>query len=239
MTSTMSPPSATIRRETCDDDDSEIHLEPIHASTYPDQEWANALTHGLAAIAMLAGSAVLYWRTFDQSWGTIISCQAFVVSALSVFVASTLSHTLMDKPQRLKRLRAWDQGLIYMMITGTYTPIIYEFADANVRGPLLIAVWIAAVAGFWSKVFAEHRIRAIGTVTYLALGWIPALFLIGRVNQGVLVWMTFGGIVYTIGVAVLMNDSRRRYMHALWHLLVMAAAGCHFWAIYKFVAASV
>ena len=47
--------------------------------------------------------------------------------------------------------------------------------------------------------------------------------------------MVLGGVVYTIGVAVLMNDKKMRYMHALWHLAVMTAAGCHFFGIMRYV----
>ncbi len=68
------------------------------------------------------------------------------------------------------------------------------------------------------------------------VSWLPALFLVGRVPGPVLIWMATGGVLYTVGVAVLINDHRIRYLHAVWHLLVMAAASCHYWAIYCYVA---
>lgn len=203
-----------------------------------DQEWANALTHGLAALAWTVGAGVMIWRTADKPLGLTLSCLAFVFSAIAVFVASMLSHAFMEDPVRLKRLRAWDQGLIYAMISGTYTPLIYQFADGQHRDLVLIAIWVAAAIGFYSKIFVGHRINGIGTATYLALGWLPALVLVGRVPTPVLIWMSLGGVVYTLGVAVLVNDWRMRYLHAVWHLLVIAAASCHFWAIYHYVVAA-
>ncbi len=201
-----------------------------------DQEWANAWTHGLAAVACLFGAGLMIWHTAEKSLGTTLSCLAFVISASGVFVASTLSHIYLDDPVRLKRFRAWDQGLIYIMITGTYTPLIYQYAATDHRDPVLIAIWVAAAIGFYSKVFAKHRINGIGTATYLALGWLPALVLVGRVPTPVMIWMSLGGVIYTLGVAILMNDSRYRYMHAVWHLMVISAAGCHYWAIFHYVA---
>jgi hemolysin III len=213
-----------------------VEVKEAKAPIQADQEWANALTHGIAALLSLVGAGVMIWHTSKDSFGTTLSCLAFVLSASGVFIASTFSHFFLDDPIRLKRLRAWDQGLIYTMISGTYTPLIFHFADARVRDLALVAIWVAAAIGFYSKVFANHRVNGIGTATYLALGWLPALVLIGRVPTPVLVGMSLGGIIYTMGVAVLMNDSRVRYMHALWHLLVMSAASCHYWTIFYFVA---
>lgn len=230
--------------------DSEDALEPsgsekilieIPGDEFPlqrDQEWANALSHGLATAAACVAAVVMVVHTWDKSMGTTLSCVAFVCSAIAVFFASTLSHVYIHDAKLLRRLRAWDQGLIYVMITGTYTPLVYHYADAAVRGPLLIGIWIAAFVGFYSKVLAGHRINGIGTATYLALGWLPAMFLIGRVPNMVLFWMAAGGILYTLGVAVLLNDSRIRYLHVVWHLLVVTAASCHYWAIYHYIASS-
>ncbi len=126
--------------------------------------------------------------------------------------------------------------MIYTMISGTYTPIIYLYCPSAIRTGLLIAIWIAAGTGFLLKVAGRHRINSIGTVSYLLLGWLPAIPLIGNVPSDLIGWMVAGGVLYTIGVLFLINDSRVRYLHAVWHLFVMAAAGCHFYGIWQHVA---
>jgi len=216
-----------------------LHVEVHSAPLLPDEEWANALTHGSAALVWMFG-AVLMARAAasGQPLMTTLCCLVFVLSAVSVFSASALSHHLLHCPRLLNRLRAWDQGLIYVMISGTYTPLIWQFASESVRTPLLIGIWIAAAVGFHSKVFAEHRVNGIGTITYLLLGWVPALGLVGKVPGIVLFWMAAGGVIYTLGVVLLMNDKRLKYMHAGWHLCVVVAASCHFWAIYRYVASA-
>jgi len=212
--------------------------EPQHAPLLPDEEWANALTHATAALAWMFGALLMARAAAGQSLMTTFCCLVFVVSAVSVFTASAMSHHLIHCPRLLNRLRAWDQGLIYVMISGTYTPLIWRFADESIRGPLLIAIWVAAAIGFHSKVIAEHRVNGIGTITYLLLGWLPALALVGKVPREVLLWMALGGVIYTLGVALLLNDKRFKYLHAAWHLCVVTAATCHFWAVYQFVAAA-
>ena len=51
----------------------------------------------------------------------------------------------------------------------------------SVRDPLLIAIWVAAIAGFINKVAVHHRVNSIGTWSYLLLGWLPAIPLVGNV----------------------------------------------------------
>lgn len=213
-------------------------LEPHTAPLLPQEEWANALTHASAALVWMFGAVLMARAAISQSLATAFFCLVFVLSAVAVFSASALSHHLIHCPRLLNRLRAWDQGLIYAMISGTYTPLVWQFASPSVRAPLLIAIWVAAAIGFHSKVFASHRINGIGTITYLLLGWIPALGLVGKVPSAVLFWMTAGGVIYTVGVVLLLNDKRIKYLHAGWHLCVVIAASCHFWAIYRYVAAA-
>ena len=196
------------------------------------QEWANALTHGLAALGTIAVAIPLLAAT--QTTGMMIACAAYMTSVFGTFTCSTLSHLVRPSPL-LIQLRSWDQALIYTMIAGTYTPLIYRFADDTIRPWLLAAVWIAAGYGFLGKVALKHRVNSISTVTYLALGWLPAIPLYGRVPAAVVMWIFLGGILYTVGVAFLVNDHKLRYMHMVWHLFVILAALTHFWAIYGHV----
>jgi hemolysin III len=125
--------------------------------------------------------------------------------------------------------------MIYAMISGTYTPIAYYFAPPDIRLPLLCAIWIAAGLGFLGKVAFRHRVNSIGTITYLLLGWLPAIPLAGHVPTPLIWCMFVGGILYTIGVVFLVNDAKIKYLHALWHLSVISAAACHYFGILYYV----
>jgi hemolysin III len=43
--------------------------------------------------------------------------------------------------------------------------------------------------------------------------------------------MMLGGLCYSIGVIFLNLSTTRLYMHAVWHILVMAGSACHAYAI--------
>ena len=201
-----------------------------------DQEWANALTHAIAAAGAIALGGYLIAAAASVSFGLAIACAAYAFSVFGTFLFSTLSHSILRQPA-LNTLRAWDQAMIYLMIAGTYTPIAFLFMPEETRAMLLGALWIAAVAGFWSKVGRQHRVNSIGTISYLLLGWLPAIPLARNVPQPLVLAMLAGGVFYSLGIVFLCNDSKFRYAHAVWHVFVMFAATCHWLGILWYVVA--
>ena len=140
----------------------------IDAPVQPDQEWANAWTHGVAAVVTLFMGAWLVESVISHRLGLSLACIAYSVSVFGTFLFSTLSHWL-HRRDCLNTLRAYDQAMIYLMIAGTYTPIIYRYASEPLRLPLLWLIWVAALAGFIKKVAIRYRVNSIGTYTYLLL----------------------------------------------------------------------
>ncbi|WP_147868052.1 PAQR family membrane homeostasis protein TrhA [Stieleria maiorica] len=207
-----------------------------NAPVRPDEEWANALTHGVAALSALLLGGWLVLDALPDNPGLAFACGAYIASVFATFSFSALSHTILKQPL-LDTLRAWDQAMIYAMISGTYTPIIYRHAPDAVRVPLLTAIWVAAFAGIAGKLLLRHRVNNVATVSYLLLGWLPAIPLYGNVPSGLGWGMLLGGVLYTLGVIVLLNDSKLKYLHVVWHLFVISAALCHFMAIWWYVVA--
>lgn len=199
-----------------------------------DQEWANALTHGLAAVAAVVLGTHLAIVANEISVGLVVACIAYAASVVGTFLCSTLSHSILRQPL-LNHLRAWDQAMIYLMIAGTYTPIVFRYAPDQTRTPLLVAIWVAALVGFITKVAVKHRINSIGTVSYLLLGWLPAIPLAGHTPMPLAMSMLAGGVLYSLGVVFLVNDSKFRYAHAIWHLFVIAAATTHWYGVLYYV----
>ena len=199
-------------------------------------EWANTWTHGFGAVGAAALGLSFVMSAMERDIALAIACGAYAFSVVGTFTASMLSHWVTRQPM-LDRMRALDQAMIYAMISGTYTPIIFRFAPDGLRMPLLATIWVVTLAGIGAKLFAHHRVNNVATVSYLLLGWLPALPMIPHVPLGLGMGMALGGIVYSIAVVVLVNDHRVRYFHALWHVLVMAAAYCHYATICHYVLA--
>lgn len=196
-------------------------------------ELASALTHGLGAIASLAGGAVLITLTslYGDAWqlGTTI---VFSITLLLLYVASTLYHAI-QHPMAKARLQIFDHCAIYLLIAGTYTP----FTLIGLRGPwgwgLFAAIWTIAAAGVVFKLFFTGRFRLLSTIIYIVMGWLVVVAiepLFRSVDAFTLCWLFAGGIFYTLGTWFYQRDSVR-YFHAIWHLFVLLGSVCHFVAV--------
>ena len=198
------------------------------------EEIANSLTHGLGLVLSVAGLSVLVTLAalHGDAW-TVVGCAVFGASLVLLYAASTLYHAL--QAPRVKRwLRVFDHASIFLLIAGTYTPLLL----VNLRGPwgwsLFGVVWALAVAGIVLKLFFTGRFRLLSTLIYLFMGWLAlAAFkpLVAALPHGSLVMLFAGGAAYTTGTLFYMWK-RLPYHHAVWHLFVLVGSVCHFFAIY-------
>lgn len=197
-----------------------------------EEEKVNVLTHGAACVLSLVAAIVIYKHPADPPTGLAIAASVYTFAMAAVYFCSTMSHAVLE-PSRRNRWRAWDQGMIYSLIAGTYTPFIYACSPEGYARTILIAVWVLAAIGFYSKVLAQHRVNGISTLSYILLGWLPAIPLVARTPFPSLLWMVLGGVCYTVGIGFLRMDNRVKYFHGLWHLMVIAGSTCHFVAIFR------
>ena len=214
---------------------------PQHPAWYRSDAYElwNALTHGaglaLSIIGALVMGAAVY--TTGDPW-RIAGCGVFVATMMAVYAASTLSHSGFASRWRTF-LRRVDQGVIYLLVVGTYTPFALAFLRTGPGWFLLATLWVGAIIGCLSKVLFGHRLESGLIWTYVTLGVLPTItipWLWGTIPAITSVWMFLGGGFYLAGTIFLLNDSRRRPFHAIWHLLVIAGSTCHFMGILSAVA---
>jgi hemolysin III len=201
-------------------------------------ERVNALTHALGFVLAVIGALVMASGLVALGDARLrAGCAVYLTSLIAVYAMSTLSHSASSR--RWKSLfRRLDQGFIYLLIVATYTPLSLYYLHGSFWAAVLVAMWAAALVGFVTKVFFAHRTEAVSVVSYLALGWMPALAvpqLIHAVPAPVLWSMFLGGVCYSVGTLFLTFDERVRHFHAAWHLCVIAGSACHFVGILVFV----
>jgi hemolysin III len=200
---------------------------------------ANAVTHGIGLVLSIAGAIALMVCVLEQGdlW-RIVGCGVYAASLVAVYAMSTLSHVA-TTPGPKRWFRTLDQGFIYLLIVGTYTPFALVYLRTTWWWAFLALMWSIALFGFFRKVLYAHRVDSVSIGTYLLLGWMPVVSAtaLGEQVAGVaLWWMLIGGLCYTIGTAFLMNDTRVALFHAVWHVLVVAGSVWHFLSIFLFVA---
>ena len=197
-------------------------------------ELANALTHGLGALASAVAGAVLI--TLAVLWGDgwqVAGAAVFTGSLVLLYTASTLYHAIPHAAARA-RLRVLDHAAIYVLIAGTYTPFTLGVLKGAWGWSIAGVVWGLAVLGIVFKTTRlGFRFHKTSVLLYVAMGWLVIVAiepLMRALDRFELTWLVAGGLCYTGGVAFYVWKSRP-YTHAVWHLFVLAGVACHFVAV--------
>ncbi len=202
------------------------------------QEIAHAVTHGAGALLGVVALVLLVWRGVGQHdpW-RVVAGAVYGVSLILLFSFSSLYHAL--RPGRAKTVfRSLDHAAIYLLIAGSYTP----FLLVTLRGPwgwsLFGVVWALAAGGIVFEVLVRRRfLRRLSLALYLVLGWLAVIAVVPLVRHlpspGPLLLLV-GGLLYSGGAGIY-AARRLAWNHAIWHVLVLAAACVHFFCIYRCV----
>ena len=160
------------------------------------------------------------------------SVLAYSVGLVAMLGFSAAYH-LQRWSERRELLRRLDHGAIFVMIAGTATPFTVCIPDGAHATWLTGSMWLAALAGVAVKLAYPRRFEWASIVVSLALGWAVVIVmqpLLGLLDRSTLVLLVSGGALYSIGACI--HRSRRLPFHdAIWHSLVLTAAGLHYAAI--------
>ena len=130
-------------------------------------------------------------------------------------------------------LRRLDHSMIYVMIAGTYTPVLVQLESAAWAWAMGAVVWAGACAGILVKVALPGRYDRLSIIAYLLLGWVGLIAAVpaSAALPSLSIWLLVaGGATYAAGVGFHVWD-RLRFQNVIWHLFVTIAAGLHFAAI--------
>jgi len=193
----------------------------------PGEEVANALSHGLGALASLAALPLLAAAALRAKPMPAWPYAVFGLSLVLLFASSTAYHAARD-PRIKRRLRVLDHASIYVLIAGSYTAYSLCYLGGLKGWILFGAEWAIAVCGITLSA-RGGRFRAAGALVYVAMGWLIAPFfgdLRSALSPEAFGLLAAGGLAYTAGVAFY-AIKRVPYFHAVWHLFVLAGAACH------------
>lgn len=206
-------------------------------------ELANSLTHGLGAVLSLVALIVLVRQVWPRGdLAQTVSISVFGLSLVVLYSASAIYHGLTNW-----RLKHWfmrlDYAGIFLLIGGTYTPILVVHLRNSLGWGMLAAIWVLCGIGMVLAVLSRFpwRSQRASTCFYLLLGWLalsvlhPLAAVLPAESFRLLV---IGGVCYTAGTVFFAWD-RLPYNHAIWHLFVLAGSACHWFCIFGSLAARV
>lgn len=200
------------------------------------EEIANAISHGIGAGLGIAGLAVLTVAATTHGEGRVAPCVIYGTMLVLMFTVSTLYHSFQGK--RLKWVfRVLDHEMIFLMIAGTYTPLLLLGLGGAWGWSLFGVVWGLAAAGMVFQGFFTGRFKAVSTLIYVLMGWVILIALkplLARMPGPGMQWLWMGGLCYTLGAGVYLFK-KIPYHHMVWHLAVLAGAICHYFSILWYV----
>ncbi|MEK4627574.1 MAG: hemolysin III family protein [Solibacillus sp.] len=199
------------------------------------EEMWNSLTHGVAALLTIPATFLLVAKA--QENGSTIELVSYIIFGISMFClyfASTMYHSW---PTHKKFLKKLDHSSIFLLIAGTYTPIVLVSIGGKLGWTIFAIQWILAAIGIILKQFYVNGSKMLSVLVYIGMGWI--IIFVAKPLVVSITWAGFltllsGGLFYTIGTYFYKND-RIPYNHAIWHVFVMAGSAAMFLAIYLYV----
>lgn len=189
---------------------------------------------------------VLVMQSSNHPFG-LAGALVFAVSSIVLFSASTIFHAVKGSIKTIAALRLVDHSAIYVLIAGTYTPVLL-LALYPTRPSwalvMLVVVWFLAVLGIAAKITWRSAPRWLSTTLYVALSWLAIAGggpLLAALVGPPLWWLFAGGVCYTVGAVVYATKWPKLWppafgFHELWHLFVLAGWACHAVLVYLLLA---
>ena len=165
----------------------------------------------------------------------------FCLSLIALYSASSIYHFSGRGEAVLRRLKKLDHSMIYVLIAGSYTPVVLRFMPAPRSYVFLGAIWLVALTGIAVKLLWIDAPRLIGTALYLALGWAVAFDfgVVLSMPAPAIALLAAGGLAYTAGgiiyIAKRPNLGKVLGFHELFHLFVIAGSLCHYLMVFWYV----
>ena len=168
---------------------------------------------------------------------------AFGLTFVGLFTVSSLYH-VPRWPARVRYiLSRFDLAMIQLFIVGTFTPIAFFSLSGAWRMWSLIVAWVVGIVGAGIAASPLKAPRWVSAAGYIAVGWlgvIPLAHVVTAVPWEGIGLIALGGLLYMIGAVVYAKrwpDPFPRWFgfHEVFHLFVVAASVCHYFAIWRYV----
>jgi hemolysin III len=199
----------------------------------PEDVAADRWVHLTALILCVVGVPALLDMAGRASNPVVLpACAVYAVTLVCLFICSTAFYHVPLRIER-RRLRQFDHAAIYLLIAGTCTPFTTTLLPGGFAVAITALVWLGALSGAIYKLRRPLGFPGFSTAGYLLVaatvvaGLVPVL----RAADPASAVLIVGGLaIYALG-AVIRARRSVRYRNTIWHVMVIAAAACHYAAI--------
>ena len=188
---------------------------------------------GAAAAAIgLVTLLVLTWGRWDLMAVAIV----YGLAATALFSFSALYHASKRREGETTVWRKLDHIAIFIMIAGSYTPLVYIYLDGAWRIFMIVIPWTIVAIGVVYKLLWIHAPRILSPILYLGMGWLalaPMRELWLAMPRLAFWGVVAGGVSYSIGAVIYAlkrpNPAPGRFgFHDIFHIWILIGAALHF-----------
>lgn len=164
----------------------------------------------------------------------------FGISMILLYTISSVYHGL-RKGTAKKVMQIIDHCTIFVLIAGTYTPVLLcsvRSYNNALAWSLFGIIWFFAALGITLNAIDLKKYKIFSMICYLLMGWciiFTAPKLAPILGKGGMLLLIFGGISYTIGAILYMIGSKKHYFHFVFHIFIDIGSLLHFLCILLYV----
>lgn len=206
------------------------------------EEIFNMVSHiAGGAVGIVALSLCVIFAAIHGDPYAVVGSAIYGASMIILYTMSSIYHGLKPELKAKKVFRIIDHCSIFLLIAGTYTPIVLsplrEYSTA-LGWSYFGIVWGIAAFGITITAVNLKYSKIISAICYLVMGWcIVAAWkpTVAALGTGGISFLLSGGISYTIGAAIYYFFKKHRYSHSVFHLFVLAGSILQMFAILLYI----
>lgn len=200
------------------------------------EELVSSISHGIGALLGIA--ALVLSVVFSKNPIAIVSSAIYGITLIILYLISCLYHSFSPRIKAKKVFRVLDHDSIYLLIFGTYMPYLLVSIGGS-KGWTLWGILLGlSILGIVFNSINLEKFKNVSLISYILMGWI-IIFSFNDVYNSIgfygTLYLILGGVFYTIGALFYRLGKKIKYMHSIFHLLVLAGSIFHFFSIFLYV----
>ena len=206
------------------------------------EEIFNMVTHivGGAFGIVVTALCIIFAAIRKNTYG-IVSGSIYGVTMILLYTMSSIYHGLRPNTTSKKVFQIIDHCTIFLIIAGSYTPFtLCTFREYNqILGWTIFGIiWALAALGIVLNSIDLKKYRVFSMICYIVMGWcvifrIDVIFKMIGITGFML--LLLGGISYTVGTIFYGLGRTKKYMHSVFHLLILLGSILQFMCIILYV----
>lgn len=206
------------------------------------EEIFNMVTHIVGGVIGIAVTALCVVKASlnHNVWG-IVTGAIYGFTMILLYVISSIYHGLKPGSTAKKVFQVIDHCSIFILIAGSYTPIVLcsiRNIDVTSGWILFGIIWASAILGIVLNAIDLKKYKVLSMISYLLMGWAIIFrfdLLLKSMNTNGIILLLTGGIVYTIGAIFYGLGKNKKYFHSIFHLFILLGSILQFFSILFYV----